>query len=38
MAQRILTLRKIKEILREHIINGNIIEKYALAMGSERTH
>ena len=33
-----LTPEKIKEILYEHIINGNIIEKYALAMGSERTH
>jgi NADP-reducing hydrogenase subunit HndB len=33
-----LTPEKIKEILNEHIINGNIIEKYALAMGSERTH
>jgi NADP-reducing hydrogenase subunit HndB len=33
-----LTPEKIKEILHEHIINGNIIEKYALAMGSERTH
>jgi NADP-reducing hydrogenase subunit HndB len=33
-----LTPEKIKEILNEHIINGNIIEKYALAMGSERTY
>ena len=33
-----LNPEKIKEILHEHIINGNIIEKYALAMGSERTH
>jgi len=33
-----LTPEKIKEILHEHIINGNIIEKYAFAMGSERTH
>lgn len=33
-----LTPEKIKEILHEHIINGKIIEKYALAMGSERTH
>ncbi|MGD2090392.1 MAG: (2Fe-2S) ferredoxin domain-containing protein [Candidatus Aminicenantes bacterium] len=33
-----LTPEKIKEILHEHIINGNILEKYALAMGSERTH
>jgi len=33
-----LTPEKIKQILNEHIINGKIIEKYALAMGSERTH
>jgi NADP-reducing hydrogenase subunit HndB len=33
-----LTPEKIKEVLHEHIINGNIIEKYAIAMGSERTH
>ncbi|UCH94819.1 MAG: (2Fe-2S) ferredoxin domain-containing protein [Candidatus Aminicenantes bacterium] len=33
-----LTPGKIKEVLHEHIINGNIIEKYAIAMGSERTH
>ena len=33
-----LTEKKIKEILNEHIINGNILEKYAFAIGSERTH
>lgn len=33
-----LTADKIKEILDEHIINGNILKKYALAIGSERTH
>jgi NADP-reducing hydrogenase subunit HndB len=33
-----LTPEKIKEVLHEHIINGNIIEKYAFAMGSERTY
>jgi NADP-reducing hydrogenase subunit HndB len=33
-----LTPEKIKKILDEHIINGNIVEKYALAIGSERTH
>ncbi len=33
-----LNPEKIKEILHEHIINGKIIEKYALAMGSERTY
>jgi NADP-reducing hydrogenase subunit HndB len=33
-----LTPEKIKKILDEHIVNGNIVEKYALAIGSERTH
>ncbi|MCP5105868.1 MAG: (2Fe-2S) ferredoxin domain-containing protein [bacterium] len=33
-----LTPDKIKKILTEHIINGNIVGKYALAIGSERTH
>ena len=33
-----LTPEKIKEILHEHIMKGKIIEKYALAMGSERTY
>jgi NADP-reducing hydrogenase subunit HndB len=33
-----LTTDKIKEILDEHIIKGNILKKYALAIGSERTH
>jgi NADP-reducing hydrogenase subunit HndB len=33
-----LTQEKIEEILKEHIINGNILKKYALAIGSERTH
>jgi NADP-reducing hydrogenase subunit HndB len=33
-----LTPEKIKVILDEHIINGNIVKKYALAIGSERTH
>lgn len=33
-----LTPEKIKDILAEHIVNGNIVEKYALAIGSERTH
>ena len=32
-----LTEEKIKKVLAEHIINGKIIEKYALAIGSERT-
>jgi NADP-reducing hydrogenase subunit HndB len=33
-----LTDDKITKILHEHIINGKIIKKYALAIGSERTH
>lgn len=33
-----LTPEKIKKILDEHIVNGNIVEKYALAIGSERTY
>jgi NADP-reducing hydrogenase subunit HndB len=33
-----LTPEKIENILKEHIINGNIVKKYALAIGSERTY
>lgn len=33
-----LTKEKIKEILNKHIIKGDIIKEYALAVGSERTH
>jgi len=33
-----LTPEKINDIINEHIINGNIIGKYAFAMGSERTY
>ena len=33
-----LTAEKIKKILNTHIIKGNIIKDYALAIGSERTH
>jgi len=33
-----LTKEKIKYIFNEHVIKGNILEKYALAIGSERTH
>jgi len=33
-----LTPEKIEKILKEHIINGNILKKYALAIGNERTH
>jgi len=32
-----LTREKIKTILSEHIMGGNIVAKYALAIGSERT-
>jgi NADP-reducing hydrogenase subunit HndB len=32
-----LTKEKIKKILNEHIIKGNIVKEYALAIGSERT-
>ncbi|MGB3480362.1 MAG: (2Fe-2S) ferredoxin domain-containing protein [bacterium] len=33
-----LTEEKIKKILSEHVLKGNIVNEYALAMGSERTH
>jgi NADP-reducing hydrogenase subunit HndB len=33
-----LTTEKMKKILEQHIIKGNIINEYALAIGSERTH
>ena len=33
-----LTAEKVKEILNIHIIKGDIIKDYALAIGSERTH
>ena len=33
-----LTVEKMKEILTEHIVKGNIVKKYALAVGSERVH
>jgi len=33
-----LTPEKIRKILDEHIVNGNIVEKNALAIGSERTY
>ena len=33
-----LTPDKIKEILHQHIVNGDMIKKYAFAIGSERTH
>lgn len=31
-----LTVEKVKEIFAEHILNGNLIEKYALVMGYEQ--
>ncbi len=33
-----LTTEKIKKILSQHVIKGNIVNEYALAIGSERTH
>lgn len=33
-----LSATKIKKILHDHIMKGNIVSEYALAMGSERTH
>lgn len=33
-----LTNEKMKKILNQHVIKGNIVNEYALAIGSERTH
>lgn len=33
-----LTAEKIKKILNTHILKGKIVNEYALAIGSERTH
>jgi NADP-reducing hydrogenase subunit HndB len=33
-----LTREKIREIFEEHVMNGHIVEKYALAMGPEKTY
>jgi NADP-reducing hydrogenase subunit HndB len=33
-----LNKQKIKKILEQHVIKGNIVTEYALAVGSERTH
>ncbi len=33
-----LTKEKINKIFEEHILGGNIVTKYALAIGSERTY
>ena len=33
-----LNKEKMKRILEQHVIKGNIVTEYALAVGSERTH
>ena len=33
-----LTKEKVKKIFDEHVLGGNIVTKYALAIGSERTY
>jgi NADP-reducing hydrogenase subunit HndB len=33
-----LTVEKMKKILTEHIVKGDIVKEYALAIGSERAH
>lgn len=33
-----LTKTKIKRILENHVLKGNIVKEYALALGSERTY
>ena len=33
-----ITVDKLKEIFKEHVLGGNPIEKYALVMGSETTY
>lgn len=33
-----LTIEKMKRILTEHIVKGDIVKEYALAIGSERVH
>ena len=33
-----LTKTKIKKILEDHVLKGNIVKEYAFAVGSERTH
>lgn len=33
-----LTIEKMKEILTQHIVKGDIVKEYALAIGSERVH
>jgi (2Fe-2S) ferredoxin len=30
--------KKIRKIFRNHVLDGNIVEKYALAVGCEKTH
>ncbi|MFC2146018.1 (2Fe-2S) ferredoxin domain-containing protein [Acidobacteriota bacterium] len=33
-----LTIEKMKKILTQHIVKGDIVKEYALAIGSERVH
>jgi len=33
-----LTATKIKKILESHVLKGNVVKEYALAVGSERTY
>jgi (2Fe-2S) ferredoxin len=33
-----LTDEKIRRIFAEHVLNGNVIEEYALVVGSETTY
>jgi NADP-reducing hydrogenase subunit HndB len=33
-----LNEKKIREIFKEHIMSGNVIEKYAMVIGSETTY
>ncbi len=33
-----LNENKIREIFKEHILNGNVVEKYAMVVGSETTY
>jgi NADP-reducing hydrogenase subunit HndB len=33
-----LTASKIKKILESHVLKGNVVKEYALAVGSERTY
>jgi NADP-reducing hydrogenase subunit HndB len=33
-----LTTTKMKKILEDHVLKGNVVKEYALAVGSERTY